>query len=109
MNQFIAQTLNEGSISDESTNNDNIPIDAKALQKQQQRKQQKNSAKTTKKSKNSKSKLKRKQSLVDEEVEVDENEDIDNPLFWSISEVNDYLKKSNCSMFASTLREHVSH
>lgn len=96
-------TLNDGS-SDESVNNDNIPNDAEELQKQQQQKKQKNLPKSSKKSKNLKSKIKRKRSLVDEEN--DENEDTDNPLYWSISDVHDYLKKSNCFMFAPTLREH---
>lgn len=91
--------------SDESTNNDNIPTDAEELHKQQQKK---NSSFSQKKSKNVKSKVKRKRSVIeDEEVEVDENEDVDNPLYWSITDVHDYLKKSNCFMFAPTLREHV--
>ncbi|CAG2182240.1 unnamed protein product, partial [Oppiella nova] len=59
---------NDGS-SDESTNNDNIPMDAEELHKQQQQKElNKNAAKNqlSKKSKNYKSKAKRKRSVIEE-------------------------------------------
>ncbi|CAG2121921.1 unnamed protein product, partial [Medioppia subpectinata] len=101
--------------SDESTNNDNIPIDAEELHKQQQQKElNKTAAKNGQNSqlpkkslsKTGKTKAKRKRSVMDDEIEVDENEDTDNPLYWSIGDVHDYLKKSNCFMFAPTLREH---
>ncbi|CAG2174389.1 unnamed protein product [Oppiella nova] len=105
----VTQSVANDGSSDESTNNDNIPMDAEELHKQQQQKElNKNAAKNqlSKKSKNYKSKAKRKRSVIEEEIEVDENEDTDNPLYWSITDVHEYLKKSNCFMFAPTLREH---
>lgn len=38
----------------------------------------------------------------------DDEEDFDNPIFWSISKVYDIVKASDCSSFATVLRHHVS-
>lgn len=43
-----------------------------------------------------------------EELEGDENDDFTNPIHWTISDVYNFIKKSNCEAFAPTFRDHVS-